>query len=219
MRFLTGTLLIIVALAQAGCADQSSAAGVPHLALPAEITETVRETFASEPRLWIFPDGTWSVRASDDGAGVLTQSATDRVYPLALSKAKRYGDLDLTVRFRPLSGKVDASGGLVFRARDERNYYLVRANALEDNFRIYTVINGSRSQIASVRVDPPALGQWHTLRVVAIGAHIQADLDGRLVIDHNDQTYTAGYIGLWTKADSVTEFASFQVIGAAIAGP
>jgi hypothetical protein len=217
-RVICCLVLAIIWLAHAGCADQSPVSGGPRLVLPTGSTETINEPFAAELREWIFPEGTWSVRKAADGAGVLAQTATDRVFPLALSKAKRYGDLDLTVRFRPLSGNVDASGGLVFRARDERNYYLVRANALEDNFRLYTVIDGSRSQIASVRVDPPALGQWHTLRVVAVGAHIQADLDGRLLIDHNDPTFTAGYVGLWTKADSVSEFASFQITGTVV-GP
>lgn len=219
IRFITCAVSAVAFLLNAGCADQSPpAAAVAHLAVPAGTTETARVSFVAESLNWIFPEGTWGVRKAD-GNDVLAQTSTDRVYPLALWKAKRYGDLDATVRFRPLSGKEDASGGLVFRARDAKNYYLVRANGLEDNFRLYTVIDGSRRQIASVHVDPPALGQWHTVRVVAVGSHIQADLDGLLLIDHTDATYTAGFVGLWTKADSVTEFDDLLVIGSPIAKP
>lgn len=142
-------------------------------------------------------------------------STTDRTFPLALWKKQRWGDVDATVRFRPISGEVDASGGIAFRARDGRNFYIVRANSLEDNFRLYTVIDGKRSQIASTGIDPPALGEWHTLRVVAVGPRIQAWLDDRLLIDHRDETFQAGYVGLWTKADAVTEFDDLAVTGGA----
>ena len=91
------------------------------------------------------------------------------------------------------------------------NYYIVRANALEDNFRLYTFINGRRSQIASASVDLPALNKVHQMRVVAKGDHIQAYLNGKLQIDYHDKTFSNGYIGLWTKADSVTIFDNLTV--------
>src|SRR5262249_56885812 len=98
----------------------------------------------------------------------------------------------------------DASGGIVFRFVDEK-YYVVRANALEDNFRLYYYDRGRR-QLASTRVKAPALGQWHTLRVVAVGDRIQAWLDGTLYVDHPDPRFRSGRVGLWTKADSMTAF-------------
>jgi hypothetical protein len=117
------------------------------------------------------------------------------------------------VRFRPISGKEDASGGIILRAKDGRNYFLVRANALENNFRLYTIVNGKRSTIASARVTEPKLGEWHRIRVVAKGPRIQAYLDDALLLDHEDKTFTGGWLGLWTKADSVTEFADLEATG------
>ena len=119
----------------------------------------------------------------------------------------------MSVRFRPISGKEDASGGIIFRAKDGRNYFLVRANALENNFRLYTLVNGKRSTIASARVTEPSLGAWHSIRVVALGPKIQAYLNGTLLLDHSDKTFTDGWLSLWTKADSVTEFADLEIDG------
>jgi len=124
-----------------------------------------------------------------------------------------FDDLDVTVRFRPISGREDASGGIIFRAKDGQNYLLVRANALENNFRLYTMVNGKRSTIASARVTEPTLGEWHTIRVVAQGPKIQAYLNDALLLNHDDKTFTSGWVGLWTKADSVTEFADLEIAG------
>jgi hypothetical protein len=119
--------------------------------------------------------------------------------------------VDVSMRFRPMSGRVDASGGIVFRFEDGR-YYVIRANALEDNFRLYYYDRG-RHQIASAGVAAPALGQWHTVRVVAVGDRIQGYLDGKLRIDHRDPRFRTGRVGLWTKADSVTAFDDLTIRG------
>ena len=91
-------------------------------------------------------------------------------------------------------------------------YYVVRANALEDNFRLYAYARGRR-QIATARVKAPALGRWHTVRLVAVGEHIQAWLDGTLSLDHRDSRFTSGRVGLWTKADSITAFDDLTIRG------
>jgi hypothetical protein len=122
-----------------------------------------------------------------------------------------YADVDVFVRFKPMSGREDASGGIVFRFSEGR-YYVVRANALEDNFRLYYYDRG-RHQLASARVQPPALGQWHTIRVVAVGDQIQAYLNGKLLLDHRDTRFRSGQVGLWTKADSVTAFDDLVIRG------
>ncbi len=126
------------------------------------------------------------------------------------------GKTDVSMKFKPLSGRQDASGGIVFRFNDGK-YYVVRANALEDNFRLYYYDRG-RSQLATARVKAPALGQWHTVRVVALGDHIQAWLDGKLYLDHHDRRYRSGRVGLWTKADSVTAFDDLTIRGVAAGG-
>ena len=118
-------------------------------------------------------------------------------------------DADVSVRFKPISGREDASGGIVFRFADGR-YYVIRANALEDNFRLY-YYDQKRYQLATAKVKPPAFGQWHTLRVVAVGDRIQAYLNGQILIDHRDSRFRAGQIGLWTKSDSVTAFDDLEI--------
>jgi hypothetical protein len=105
------------------------------------------------------------------------------------------------VKFKPISGRQDSSGGIVFRFTDGR-YYVVRANYHYDR---------GRRQLASAKVTPPALGHWHTLRVVALGDHIQAWLDNALHLDHRDLRFGSGGVGLWTKADSITAFDDLSI--------
>lgn len=154
--------------------------------------------------------GTWVVRDAADGKGrVLAQTSddsTDYRYPLAVVDAPIVADVSLSVRFRPVSGKVDQAGGLVFRYTDPNSYYVVRANALEDNCRIYHVVGGKRVQFGdkSVKV---ASDKWHTLKVIAQGNTFHVWLDGESLIEATDDTIKgAGKVGVWTKADSVTEF-------------
>ncbi len=171
----------------------------------------VMESFENAD-LWDTVDGTWTATKSGDRS-VLKQTATDRKFPVTLLREPEFSDLDVSVEFRPLSGDIDASGGIVFRARDGANYYIVRANSLEDNFRLYATVVGDRKQIASVKITAPQIGRWHTLRVVAISDHIQAYLNGELLIDHHDSRFRSGRVGLWTKADAETEFADFAAKG------
>ena len=104
-----------------------------------------------------------------------------------------------------------ASGGIVFRFNDGK-YYVVRANALEDNVRQYYYDRGRR-QLATARVKAPALGQWHTVRVVALGDRMQAWLDGTSYLEHRDTRFKLGRVGLWTKADSITAFDDLTIRG------
>src|SRR5437867_324901 len=182
------------------------------LALAAGEKTTMKYDLGSDNPKWKFVAGQWARRASG-GRQVLAQTAETQPWAVALLEDQRFADVDVSVRFRPVSGKEDASGGIIFRAKDGRNYFLVRANALENNFRLYTIVNGKRSTIASARVTEPSLGAWHSIRVVALGPKIQAYLNGTLLLDHSDKTFTDGWVGLWTKADSVTEFADLEVSG------
>lgn len=209
--FLTATILGSVAIL-CGCDSGPPERGTAKIAVTSDRAVTLGQDFEAKLRDWTFVQGDWRQRTSDDN-GVLAQTAKDRAFPLALWKKRRFGDVDVTVRFNPISGRIDASGGIVFRAKDDRNYYVVRANSLEDNYRLYTIVDGRRSKIAGSSIDAPTLKRWHTLRVVAVGSHIQAYLDGRLLIDHRDEMYSDGWVGLWTKADAVTEFDDLVVKG------
>ena len=169
---------------------------------------TLNDDFSATNPAWKQWSGQWVF-----DQGVLRQTATRESYPLFLRTDQQYSEVDISVDFKPLSGRIDASGGLVFRAMDQDNFYLVRANALENNFRLYIFKQGFRHQIASARVTPPELGKFHQLRVVAQGDHLQAYLDGTLYLDYHDSSYIKGYVGLWTKSDSVTEFDNLRISG------
>jgi hypothetical protein len=140
-----------------------------------------------------------------------TQDKTDYRFPLAIAESTSYKDLALSVKFKTISGTVDQGAGLVFRLRDKDNYYIVRANALENNFRLYHVVNGRRIQFAGANftVTPHA---WHEIRVEARGDQFQCYYDGQLKITAKDSTFKeAGKVGLWTKADSVIYFDDLTV--------
>jgi len=163
---------------------------------------------------WTTVSGQWVVEdfaGAPVGKKALVQRATKNAFNVIVAPAGPFTDVDVSVRFDPLSGKEDASGGIVFRFTDD-TYYVIRANALESNFRLYYNDRGRR-QLATASVTPPALGQWHTIRVVALGDHIQGWLDGALLLDHHDARFKAGRVGLWTKADSVTAFSDLTIQG------
>lgn len=206
---LFGWAMTLIVLA--GCDSSRPADGTTRLSVSSTGATSVKEPFENVDA-WETVAGAWM--AEKRGAQtVLKQTATDETYPVTLLRILRLSDVEVSVEFRPMSGRIDATGGIVFRAVDGSNYYVVRANSLEDNFRLYSVIDGRRSQIASIKVVPPALGKRHSLRVVAVGDRIQAYLNNALLIDHQDRTFASGRVGLWTKADAVTEFSSFEVIG------
>ena len=159
---------------------------------------------------WHTMEGQWAIEEVQ-GKRVLVQRAVENTFNVIVAPSAPYTDVDISVRFQPLSGQEDASGGIVFRFA-EGHYYVVRANALENNFRLYYYDRG-RHQLATATVEPPTLGQWHTLRVVAVGEHIQAFLNGVLLLEHRDARYRSGQVGLWTKTDSITAFDDFIVRG------
>jgi hypothetical protein len=137
--------------------------------------------------------------------------ATDYRFPLLIADEGSFKDLELSVRFKAVSGDVDRAGGLVFRLKDANNYYIVRANALEDNYRLYHVVEGNRRQFAGANFKVTS-GEWHELRVECVGNKIICYYDGAKKIEAADETFKdAGRVGLWTKADSVTYFDNLSV--------
>jgi hypothetical protein len=162
-------------------------------------------------------DGKWVVLAQKDapsGGNVLAQvdaDSTDYRFPVAVADAPSLADLALSVKCKPISGKVDQGCGLVFRYQDANNYYLTRANALEDNVRFYHVKDGKRIQIKSWSGKVKS-GAWHDYKVEAKGTHFVVTFDGKKVLDVDDKTFaTPGKVGVWTKADSVIYFDDLAV--------
>jgi hypothetical protein len=157
------------------------------------------------------PAGKWLVQEMADapsGRQVVVQTEaddTDNRFPVLLAEGGEYADVDVSVKGKAMAGKVDQAIGLVFRFGDPRSYYVCRANALENNLRLYKLVNGSRKQFAAAEVQV-APNRWHTLRVVARGDHIVCYFNGQKLIEAQDATYAKGKVGLWTKADSVSAF-------------
>jgi hypothetical protein len=154
----------------------------------------------------------WTVE-KDDAApskpNVLKQSG-QATYPVCIKDDSNLKDGFVEVRFKAISGKEDQAGGLIWRARDSNNYYVARANALEDNVTIYDTVNGRRTERkrAGMKVAP---NQWHTLRIDFQGGHFTVTFDGKKALEWDDQTFKdAGKVGVWTKADSVTLFDDFS---------
>ena len=144
---------------------------------------------------------------------VLKQSGSG-AFPWCVKKDVSLTDGTVEVKFKPISGKEDAAGGLVWRWKDGDNYYVARANALEGNVSLYYTEGGKRKTLKYVDA-PVARGVWHTLRVEFAGSRIAVALDGKRAIEFEDKhTIGAGAVGVWTKADSVTAFDDF-VYGAA----
>lgn len=131
-------------------------------------------------------------------------------YNVILIEGPTATDFDLTVSLLPVAGKADMGGGLIWCAQDAQNYYITRANPLEQNIRFYRVVKGVRYKLANfdhiISVDT-----WHTFRVVARDNHFQIIFDGQTIFDIRDETFQSGKIGLWTKADAVTYFDDLQL--------
>ncbi len=160
----------------------------------------------------------WNVKqdpTAPSQPNVLAQTANEAVnfhFPYVILKDQNYKDVTISVQFKAISGSMDQAGGIIFRFVDADNYYVLRANALEDNVILFKYVKGARTGIASAAA-PVSSGTWHTLKVVAKGESIQGFLDGKLVINVKDSTYNEGLVGLWTKADSITYFDNFSVEG------
>ena len=159
----------------------------------------------------------WMVTADPTATSkpnVVAQTSTDQTdyrFPLLIADEGSFKDLDVSVKFKAVSGSIDRAGGLVFRLKDPNNYYIVRANALENNYRLYHVVNGRRSQFAGANLKVTSC-EWHELKVEVVGNKITCYYDGNKKIEATDETFKdAGKMGLWTKADSVTYFDDLKV--------
>ena len=156
---------------------------------------------------------------------VFAQTSQDRTagrFPLAVWAGTSIRNGEVSVAFRTISGAIDQAAEIVWRYQDPNNYYIVRANALENNVVLYKVENGVRLSIVpkgmpsrsyGVKHDVPK-GKWNTLRVAFRDSQFTVYFNGERVFEAEDQTFTkAGKTGLWTKADSVTYFDDFSVTG------
>jgi hypothetical protein len=156
-------------------------------------------------------DGEWTVTADTTAAGgrAIEQVSTERTdyrFPLAIRDSFSAANLSVEIRFKAVAGKVDQAGGVAVRLMDPDNYYVVRANALEDNVRFYRVVKGRREQLEGANLKVTS-NEWHVLALRAEGDRFTVTYDGKTLFSATDNTFReAGGVALWTKADSVTRF-------------
>ena len=148
-------------------------------------------------------------RAPDGWAlAEMAGDATDLRFPLCISENITARDVDVTLRFKVISGTREQAAGIVIRARSAADYYLVRASALDGSVRLYRVAAGRRQQIGGKEA-PVKLGEWHTLRLRAVNETFEVDLDGKRLFAATDRGLgDRGPIGIWSQADSLVHFGS-----------
>lgn len=180
------------------------------------------DTIGELPKGWIAaktgvgPGSVWKVVEDSTARGgkVIAQTSAEGPNPLfnlCVAEDTSFADIDLTVAFKAAAGKLDQGGGPVWRYQDANNYYIARMNPLEDNFRVFKVVGGKRTQLDSAEVKLSA-GVWHRIRIVQLGDGIRCYLNGKFMLEARDRTFAgAGKIGLWTKADAVTHFDDLRV--------
>lgn len=238
------SLSLLVAACQGSGPNGSSTAVSKKAILPAETAAPLQPpgkeflyTFDSEPAGGMPAKfhgsltgggalGKWHVTADPTAPSqpnTLAQTSPEKTsyrFPLAIADEGSFKDLELSVRFKPISGSEDQAAGLVWRYKDADNYYIVRANALENNVVLYKVEGGKRTDLPlkdegrtyGKRAPVPAQ-QWSDLRVLVSGHLFEIFLNGAKLYEVEDGTFPeAGKVGLWTKADSVTHFDDLRVI-------
>lgn len=189
----------------------------------------------TEPRNWDFEDAAieklpkgwmaaktgegegsvWKVledNTAPKGAKVLAQTAQSPrpMFNLCVADDTTFEDVEVSVAFKAVQGKVDQGGGIVWRYQDANNYYIARYNPLENNYRLYKVVAGKRIQLATKEDLKAPAGEWHTLTIKMVGDQIECQLNGMKQLEGKDDAFAkAGKVGLWTKADAQTSFDSF----------
>lgn len=162
--------------------------------------------------------GKWEVIKDDTApsiSNVIAQTSQKYYgyhFSMAIDDKEIYDDFELIVKFKSVKGREDQGGGPVWRYQDNNNYYIARANPLENNYRVYKVVNGNRIQMDSAGLKMTS-GEWHTIKIIARKDLIQCFYDGQPCLEVKDNTFQkAGKIGLWTKADAVTYFDDLEVM-------
>ncbi|MGB8607094.1 hypothetical protein [Bradyrhizobium sp.] len=161
-------------------------------------------------------DGEWSVvedRTATAGQAIeqISTGSTDYRFPLAIPDSFSAADVAVEIRFKAVAGRIDQAAGIAVRLADPDNYYVARANAMEDNVRFYRVVNGRREQLGGANLKVTA-NTWHTLGLRAEGKRFTISYDGKMLFNVIDKTFgEAGGVALWTKADSVTRFEQLKI--------
>jgi hypothetical protein len=205
-----GAVLAMAAILAAGCGQPGTMPG--GLMSGQDVRNFDSDKPGRLPDGWKAAGGEWKVMpdaTAPSKLNVLSQMASSpsAEYNVAILEAgTSMQDVNVSVKLRAVGGRIDQGGGIVWRARDARDYYVARWNPLESNYRFYKVVDGVRTQLATAENVKAGPG-WHTLAVKMTGDAVACFFDGKEVLKATDGTFKdAGKIGLWTKADAVTNF-------------
>ena len=193
----------------------------------AETATFAADAVGAPPAAWMVtktgrgnPKWTVEVDATAPSKGRVLKQSGVATYPLAMKTGTAIKDGYVQTQFKAIGGKEDRAAGVVWRAKDANNYYVVRANALEDNVVLYKTVAGDRIELNTIKGDtyglkvPVPPNQWHTLRVEFAGSRFKVIYNAKLLFEVADATFKdAGMVGVWTKADSVTLFDGFEYGG------
>lgn len=164
------------------------------------------------PADWTAATSTWMI-ATDGTNKAMKQAGKNEgdIFNICVQNKMNYQNLEMEVRIKALEGKEDQGGGLVWRYRDAKNYYITRANPLENNFRVYKVVNGNRRQMESANVKMKT-GEWFTIKVVVNGNKTDCYYGGQKLLSATDDTFpSGGLVGFWSKADAVSLFDDLKI--------
>ncbi len=158
--------------------------------------------------------GRWEI-VNDHGNKVLAQTSKENFgyhFDVIVNDQLNFKDFELTLKFKGVDGNEDQGGGPVWRFQDADNYYVARANPLENNYRVYKVVDGNRKILNSIDLAVNT-GQWYDIKIIMKGNKIECYLDGKLRLSTTDNSFpAAGKTGVWTKADAVTYFDDLKIV-------
>jgi hypothetical protein len=163
------------------------------------------------PPGWTAASGTWMVVAEDSGKAMKLTARGQDDFNVCVLNNLNYLNFEMEVRMKAAGGEEDQGGGLVWRYQDSKNYYIARANPLENNFRLYKVVKGRRTELKSASVKM-ITGEWFSLKVVMKGNGIDCYYGSEKLLSETDDTFTgAGLVGFWTKSDAVSVFDDLKI--------
>jgi hypothetical protein len=170
------------------------------------------ETIGKLPKDWTAVTSTWAI--TNDGSNkTLKQTGKSKgeKFNICINNKLKYQNLQIEVRIKPMEGVEDQGGGLVWRYHDAKNYYLARANPLDNNLKVYKVVKGIRKEIKSVKLKMKA-GEWYTLKVAMIGYTLNCYLNDQKLLSATDTTFpNAGQVGFWSRSDAISLFDDLKI--------
>jgi hypothetical protein len=205
--------VLAISLVTLACkSDNPQQANAPTQTNGMDTTITFSNTDPSKfPSGWSAEKGDWLIDSEDTNLVLKMTNNNGHNFNIAVLKSTYYQNIEIEARIKALRGDEDQGGGLVWRYMNSRNYYIVRANPLENNMRLYKVVNNSRKQMQSVATTVKT-GEWFTLKVKAQGDRIECYLNDALVISETDDSFsTPGLVGFWSKADAVSLFDDLKI--------